>query len=152
MNKSELIKDIASKLSQNENLVEQVIDTFEATIIENLQHGEEVTLTGFGAFVAKYRHARKGVNPQNPSETIDVPAVTVPKFKAGKNLKDALKKVLQDDATTKSEPASSSVEDTSREPASTPAPAPTAEPSNSPETSPEPEQPVSENDGNLSHM
>lgn len=69
----------------------QVLDSFEATVIEQLKAGDEVTLTGFGTFIAKFRSARGGVNPQKPEERIQVPAVTVPKFRAGKTLKDALK-------------------------------------------------------------
>jgi DNA-binding protein HU-beta len=60
-------------------------------IIERLKQNKEVTLTGFGTFSAKERHARMGVNPQNPKEKIQIPAVVVPKFKSGKTLKDALK-------------------------------------------------------------
>jgi len=61
-------------------------------VIDQLQQGEDVTLAGFGSFSARERSARMGVNPQNPSERIQIPAVTVPKFKAGKNLKDSLKR------------------------------------------------------------
>ena len=50
-----------------------------------------MTITGFGTFIPKKRHARKSVNPQNPSERIQIPEVTVAKFKTGKTLKDALK-------------------------------------------------------------
>ena len=57
----------------------------------SLKKGEEVVLTGFGAFSVKARAARTGVNPQNPTEKIQIPTVKVPKFKAGKSLKDALK-------------------------------------------------------------
>ena len=57
----------------------------------HVKKGEEVVLTGFGAFSVKQRAARTGVNPQNPSEKIQIPAVKVPKFKSGKALKDALK-------------------------------------------------------------
>jgi DNA-binding protein HU-beta len=57
-----------------------------------LKKGDEVVLTGFGAFSVKMRAARTGVNPQKPSEKIQIPAVKVPKFKAGKALKDELKK------------------------------------------------------------
>ncbi|MDO8582048.1 MAG: HU family DNA-binding protein, partial [bacterium] len=47
--------------------------------------------TGFGQFLARHRSARMGVNPQKPSEKMQIPAVIVAKFKAGKGLKDALK-------------------------------------------------------------
>jgi len=60
-------------------------------IISELKAGNEVTITGFGTFLARTRHARGGVNPQKPSERIQIPEVTVAKFKTGKTLKDALK-------------------------------------------------------------
>lgn len=91
MNKATLIEAIAGKTSIAKKDVETVIESFEATVVENLKKGEEVTLAGFGAFSARQRSARMGVNPQNPTERIQIPAVTVPKFKAGKNLKDSLK-------------------------------------------------------------
>ncbi|HPI67220.1 MAG TPA: HU family DNA-binding protein [bacterium] len=92
MNKPELIQTIADKTSQEKITVEKVLQALEDVVIENLKAGKEVTLTGFGTFSAKFRSARAGVNPRNPSERIQVPSVTVPKFKAGKTLKDALKK------------------------------------------------------------
>ncbi len=91
MNKASLIEKIAEKTGIEKREVTQVLDSFEATVIERLKAGDEVTLTGFGTFVAKFRSARGGVNPQKPEERIQVPAVTVPKFRAGKTLKDALK-------------------------------------------------------------
>ncbi len=91
MNKLEFISTIAEKSNVEKNDVEKVINTFEQVVIENLKAGKEITLTGFGTWIAKFRSARKGVNPQNPSEKIDIPAVTVPKFRAGKTFKDALK-------------------------------------------------------------
>ena len=92
MNKATLIETIATKTNVARKDVESVIESFEATVIESLQKGEDVTLAGFGAFSARTRSARMGVNPQNPEERIQIPQVTVPKFKAGKNLKDSLKK------------------------------------------------------------
>ncbi|NMB48437.1 HU family DNA-binding protein [Candidatus Kuenenbacteria bacterium] len=91
MNKASLIEKIAEKTGIEKREVTQVLDSFEAVVIERLKAGDEVTLTGFGTFIAKFRSARGGVNPQKPEERIQVPAVTVPKFRAGKTLKDALK-------------------------------------------------------------
>jgi DNA-binding protein HU-beta len=91
MNKAELIEVIADKVGVSKKETEDVIDTMLQTVIERLKDGQEVTLTGFGAFSARTRKGRIGVNPRNPSEKIDIPSVTVPKFKAGKNLKEALK-------------------------------------------------------------
>ena len=68
-----------------------MLGAFEEVVTDTLKAGGEVTLTGFGTFMSKRREARMGVNPQKPGEKIQIPAVTVPKFKAGKSLKDALK-------------------------------------------------------------
>jgi len=92
MNKAQLIETIAIKAGVSKKEAEDVLQALEDLVIERLKNGKEVTLTGFGTFSARVRHARKGVNPQKPSEKIDIPEVVVPKFKAGKTLKDALKK------------------------------------------------------------
>ena len=92
MNKAELIEVISQKVGISRKEAESSVDTLTETIIEKLKAGEEVTLTGFGAFSARTRKGRTGVNPRNPSEKIEIPSVVVPKFKAGKNLKEALKR------------------------------------------------------------
>lgn len=91
MNKAELIDTLAEKTGLVKKQVEDVLQGFEDTVVATLQANGEVTLTGFGTFMAKERSARTGVNPQNPTEKIQIAAVRVPKFKAGKSLKDALK-------------------------------------------------------------
>ena len=91
MSKSDLMDKIADRAHVSKKQAEDVMDAFENIVYETLRNGEEVTLTGFGTFIAKERHARMGVNPQNPSERIEIPKVVVPKFKSGKALKDALK-------------------------------------------------------------
>lgn len=91
MNKAELINVIAEKVGVTKKQAEDMVETFVRTVTETLQKGDEVTIAGFGAFMAKQRAARTGVNPQNPTQKIQIHAVTVPKFKAGKGLKDALK-------------------------------------------------------------
>jgi DNA-binding protein HU-beta len=92
VNKAELIQKISEKISVTNKQAEEMLDAFMAITTETLKAKGEVTLTGFGTFLAKERSARTGVNPQNPSQKIQIAAVTVPKFKAGKALKDALKK------------------------------------------------------------
>ncbi len=92
MNKQELFEKIAQTAETDKHEVARIMQAFEEVVIKALQKGEEISLTGFGSWLAKFRSARGGVNPRNPSERINVPAVTVPKFKAGKRLKDALKK------------------------------------------------------------
>ena len=92
MNKVKLSEILAEKVGISKKQAEDLINALTQTITETLKKGEEVVLTGFGAFSARQRAGRVGVNPQRPSEKIQIPAVVVPKFKAGKALKDALKK------------------------------------------------------------
>ena len=66
--------------------VESVFDI----ITKALANGEEVSVAGFGVFKSQARAARTGVNPKT-GEKIQIAATTVPKFKAGKALKDAVK-------------------------------------------------------------
>lgn len=91
MNKAQLIESLAIKAGVSKKEAEDVLQSLEDLVIERLKSGKEVTITGFGTFSARERHARMGVNPRNPQERIEIPKVVVPKFKAGKTLKDALK-------------------------------------------------------------
>lgn len=93
MNKAELAQALAEKLNVSKREGEDMVNAFVDLVTASLKKGEEVVLTGFGAFSVKARAARTGVNPQNPTQKIQIAAVTVPKFKAGKALKDALKNV-----------------------------------------------------------
>lgn len=67
--------------------VEAVLDS----ITETLTQGGEINFTGFGKFSTQHRKARQGVNPRNPSQKVQIPAATVPKFSAGSTLKQAVK-------------------------------------------------------------
>lgn len=91
MNKAELAGRIAEKLGVAKKLGEDFIASFEEIVTKTLVEKGEVTIAGFGTFSARERAGRMGVNPQNPTEKIQIPSVIVPKFKAGKALKDALK-------------------------------------------------------------
>jgi len=91
MNKASLIERIAAESAVSKKDAEKMLDSLVTIIISELKVGNEVTITGFGTFLSRTRHARGGVNPQNPSERIEIPEVTVAKFKTGKTLKDALK-------------------------------------------------------------
>lgn len=91
MNKANLIERIAAEAAVSKKQAESMLEGLVKIIIRELKAGNEVTITGFGTFLARTRHARGGVNPQNPSERIQIPEVTVAKFKTGKTLKDALK-------------------------------------------------------------
>ncbi|KKQ27724.1 MAG: Histone-like protein [Candidatus Magasanikbacteria bacterium GW2011_GWC2_37_14] len=92
MNKAELAQKIAEKVGLSKKEGEAMVEALTQIITETIKDGGEVTISGFGAFSAKTRAGRIGVNPQRPTEKIQIPPVKVPKFKAGKNLKDSLKK------------------------------------------------------------
>ena len=88
--KSDLVEHIAQKIGvskkQGEDIVECVLDY----VTDILKKGDELALTGFGAFSAKTRKGRVGINPKNPSQSVNIPPSIVPRFKAGKGLKDIL--------------------------------------------------------------
>lgn len=94
MNKAELISYLAEKVGVTKKQAEDMVEAFVEVVTNTLKSGGEVTIAGFGSFMAKTRKGRTGVNPQNTSQKIEIPSVTVPKFKAGKGLKDALKRIL----------------------------------------------------------
>lgn len=91
MNKAALIETIAQRTGFTKKTVEAVIDTMLSSISTQIKSGDTVNLTGFGKFSARLRTARLGVDPLNPTQKIQMPAVLVPKFKSGKTLKDSLK-------------------------------------------------------------
>ncbi|MDD4995031.1 MAG: HU family DNA-binding protein [Patescibacteria group bacterium] len=91
MNKAELINQISDRVGVTKKQAEDMIEAYTDITTKTLKAGGEVTIAGFGTFSAKTRAGRIGVNPQRPTEKIQIPPVTVPKFKAGKALKDALK-------------------------------------------------------------
>jgi len=92
INKQQLAEELSNQVSGvSRAQAKRLLDVLTEIITEQLCLGEIVVLSGFGAFSARKRKGRIGVNPRNPKEQIEMPAVTVAKFKAGKNLKDALK-------------------------------------------------------------
>ena len=91
MTKDELIDVVSAKTDSSKKDTERVINAVLETITKTLVDGEKVAFTGFGTFSVNRREARTGVNPQHPEQKIQIPAMNVPKFKAGKSLKDAVK-------------------------------------------------------------
>jgi DNA-binding protein HU-beta len=89
--KSEVVEQIAARTDLSRREAAQAVDAVLETITESLAAGEEVTFTGFGKFSTQRRAARQGVNPRNPSEKVQIPAATVPRFSAGSRLKQAVR-------------------------------------------------------------
>ncbi len=88
--KSEIISSVAEKAGLSRADAGRAVDAVLDTITDTLKSGDSVNFVGFGSFVARPRAARTGLNPQT-KEQIQIPASTVPAFKAGKALKDAVK-------------------------------------------------------------
>ena len=91
MNKSELIDAIAASADIPKAAAGRALDATMAAVTETLTKGESVALVGFGTFSVKERAARTGRNPQT-GEPIEIKAATLPTFKPGKALKDAVNK------------------------------------------------------------
>jgi len=90
INKAELIDAIVEKTDLSKKEVGAVMEAMIDKITEEMRKGNKVTLTGFGIFKTSKRAAREGRNPQTGA-TIQIAATTVPKFTAGKALKEAVK-------------------------------------------------------------
>jgi len=89
MNKSELIEAVAGAADLTKADAGRAIDAVVATVTDTLAKGDSVSLIGFGTFSISERAARTGRNPRT-GEAIQIKAAKVPKFKAGKALKDAV--------------------------------------------------------------
>jgi len=89
MTKQDLVSKMAADANISKKAAEDALASFVNGIKESLGKGENVSLIGFGTFGVSERSARKGRNPRTGAE-IDIPARTVPTFKAGKGLKEAV--------------------------------------------------------------
>lgn len=92
MNKSELINELSEETTFSKKDVMRVVDALIGAIRRTLKKGEKVSITGFGAFWLSKRPARKGINPATKAR-INLPAVNVPRWKAGKTLREAVRAV-----------------------------------------------------------
>ncbi|NLE07211.1 MAG: HU family DNA-binding protein [Parcubacteria group bacterium] len=90
MNKADLVNSVHEKIGGTKVQAEEVIETIINDIVNTLKKGGEVSIAGLGIFSTKQRAARTARNPRTGA-TVDVPAMRVPKFRAAKALKDAVK-------------------------------------------------------------
>jgi DNA-binding protein HU-beta len=89
MNKADLVEHVAQAAEISKSAAERAIDAMVAAIKASLRKGVTVTLVGFGTFYAGKRAARTGRNPRTGA-ALRIPAARLPKFRAGKALKDAI--------------------------------------------------------------
>ncbi|MCM2321926.1 MAG: HU family DNA-binding protein [Oligoflexia bacterium] len=90
MNKTELVDLVAKQTRTTKTSVEDVLNATIENIKKAVKKGDDVTLVGFGTFTKAKRKARSGRNPQTGGE-IKIPAMVVPRFRPGKEFKDAVR-------------------------------------------------------------
>ena len=89
-----LKKDLIDRIAETGLTKKQAAEALDAlldAITTSLKRGDSVLLTGFGKFEVRTRAARTGINPKT-LEKIQLPETKVPAFKAGKGLKEAVKR------------------------------------------------------------
>lgn len=90
MNKEMMIEKVSNDAGINKTQANKALKSVLDGITRSLKRGQKVTLVGFGTFAVSNRKARNGRNPQTGA-TIRIPGGKVPRFKASKNLKDAVR-------------------------------------------------------------
>jgi DNA-binding protein HU-beta len=89
MNKTELVASIASESGLTKADAARALEATVSTITKAMSGGDSVAIIGFGTFKVGDRAARTGRNPQTGA-AMQIPAAKVPKFSAGKGLKEAV--------------------------------------------------------------
>jgi len=89
MTKAELVEAVRAEAGIGKGQAEDAVAAFLGAVTKSLKKGDKLTLTGFGTFSVSNRKARTGRNPQT-GEAIKIKAAKVPKFSAGKGLKEAV--------------------------------------------------------------
>lgn len=90
MKKQDFIKAVAADAGLSQDAVSKALTSMIDVITEELKAGNEVNITGFGAFKVSSRAARNGLNPRT-REPIKIPAMNSPVFRAGKTLKESVR-------------------------------------------------------------
>jgi len=90
MNKAELVEEVANQTGLTKKTSREAVDAVISVITDSLGREEKVTLVGFGTFQVMERKARTGRNPRT-GKKLEIPAKKVAKFKAGKNLREAVR-------------------------------------------------------------
>jgi DNA-binding protein HU-beta len=91
MSRDDLIKKMATAAEISQKKAGEALAAFLEGVTMALKKGDRVSLVGFGSFSVAHRKARNGINPKT-RKALKIPARKVPVFKAGKKLKDAVKK------------------------------------------------------------
>ena len=90
MNKRELVEAVADQTGLTKKVSGEVVNGIISAITDSLAREERITLVGFGTFQVRQRKAREGRNPRT-GKKLEIPAKKVAKFRAGKNLREAVR-------------------------------------------------------------
>ncbi|MFA7309035.1 MAG: HU family DNA-binding protein [Patescibacteria group bacterium] len=90
-NKAQLIEKVAQSTGLSKSVASIAFNTIFSSITKSLAAGESVSIASFGKFEIRKRAARSGVNPRKIQQKIEIPSVTVARFRAGKGLKMAVR-------------------------------------------------------------
>jgi len=90
MNRNQLVEAMAKKAKISKKDASIALTALLDSVTDTLSKGKAATLTGFGTFQMVKRVSRRGVNPMT-RQPMQIPAMSVPRFKAGRGLKEALK-------------------------------------------------------------
>ncbi len=90
MTKQKLIEALANETNLSKSQADLFLDQFARIVERTVEQGQKVSITGFGTFDLGKRAARRGVDPQTGAE-IQIPAMAMPRFRAGKRFKEAVR-------------------------------------------------------------
>ena len=90
MTKRQLIETLSKRMNLSKRQIEKFLDEFTEIVIDQVAKNEKVSITGFGVFDLGKRAARRGVDPRTQAE-IKIPSMKMPRFRAGKRLKEAVR-------------------------------------------------------------
>lgn len=90
MTKRELVDVLSAETKYTKKEVKDFVEKFAAVVTRTVKKGEKVSVTGFGTFDLGKRASRRGRDPQT-GEIIRIPEMKMPRFRAGKNLKESVR-------------------------------------------------------------
>lgn len=96
MTKRDLVVRIAGETGLIQNKVAEIVQKTLDYIADELAEGRDIELRNFGVFEIQTRKSRKGRNPKRPQETVAIPERKIVKFRAGRELKDRVAKLVKD--------------------------------------------------------
>ena len=94
MNKNDLINSLSEETMFSKKDIARVLEAMKRILVRTLKRGQKVQWSGFGTFTTSHRPKRPGINPAT-KERIELAETIVPKFKAGKNLKEQVRAALK---------------------------------------------------------